>query len=138
MTLTRIDLKGAILKTTSRQILWITIICSVLMMVTAIVYLKLEGFGSLSVEEKQNELKSLIQGYIADGILLKVEQDASLPRIYVTPEFGVLTSSEKQVILKVVLDYFQLENEEIHSINLFDSQIEHPIGHFDGKALFMN
>ena len=108
------------------------------MMVIAIGYFNLTGAWSVSVTEKRDELRSLIQGYIADGILLKVDQDAMLPRIYVTPEFGILTSSEKQVILEVVLDYFQLENGDINSIDLFESQTEHPIGHFNGHVLLMN
>jgi hypothetical protein len=109
-----------------------------LLMVIAIGYFNLEGVESESVEEKRTELKSLIQGYVADGILLKVDQDTLLPRIYVTPQFGILTASEKQVILGVVLDYFQLANEEIQSIDLFDAQVENPIGHYNGHDLLMN
>ncbi len=126
------------LKTTGRQFLLMALVSSVLMTVTAIVYFNLTDLGVETLEEKRIELKSLIQGYIADGILLRVDQEAKLPRVYVTPEFGILTVSEKQVILEVVLDYFQLENEEIQSIDIFESQFQNPIGHYDGHVLLMN
>lgn len=136
----RIDvgIEGVTLKTISRQFLWIAIVSSMLLMIIAVGYLKLGGVESESVEGKRTELKTLIQGYVADGILLKVDQDKMLPRVYVSPQFGILTASEKQVILEVVLDYFQLENEEIQSIDLFEAQAEHPIGHYNAHVLLMN
>ncbi len=87
---------------------------------------------------KQESLRNLIQGYIADGILLKVEKGPSKPIVYITPLFGSLTASEKYVILEVVLTYFKNDDISIDSIDLYESQTERPIGHFDGEKLSQN
>lgn len=85
--------------------------------------------------ERQRALRSLIQGYIADGLLLKLEMRGATPNVFVTGDFGLLTSNEKLLIMKVVLDFVRENDASVKSLELFDAQTERAIGEFDGSHI---
>lgn len=132
---------GETLSKTSRRLILIATLFGAMVTITLIWFYTVDGnnifHAHSSDAEKQAALKTLIQGYIADGIILKIEKDSSTPNIYITPLFGLLTTSEKHVILEVVLNYFKNDDDSINSVDLFESQTEKPIGQFDGNKLTM-
>lgn len=96
-----------------------------------------EEHVSVSAADRQMALRSLIQGYIADGLLLKVEKRGAIPSIYITREFGLLSHNEKVMILGVVLSFFNDSNTAIKRLELYDAQSERAIGDFENGQIVL-
>jgi hypothetical protein len=88
-----------------------------------------------SEQTDQEKRLSLINQMIADGILIKVEKPADLPRAFVGRGFYALTFDDKQAIVSIVLAYFLEQDPQANILILRDGYTNKEIGTFGKYGL---
>lgn len=86
-------------------------------------------------QSKQEKRLALINQMISDGILIKVEKPAQLPRAYVGRAFYSLPFDDKQAVASIILAYFLDQDPKADILILRDGYTNKEIGKFDEYGL---
>ena len=79
--------------------------------------------------DDQTERKKLIDSLInKHNIFEKIEIPGTIPRVWVTPKFHLLTFSEKKAFIHLVYSYYYTENSDYDAVRIFDSMTGKEIG----------
>ena len=62
------------------------------------------------------------------NIFEKIEIPGTIPRVWVTPKFRLLTFSEKKAFIHLVYSYYYTENSDYDAVRIFDSMTGKEIG----------
>ena len=84
---------------------------------------------NLSFADDQAKRKELIDSLInKHNIFEKIEIPGTIPRVWVTPKFRLLTFSEKKAFIHLVYSYYYTENSDYDAVRIFDSMTGKEIG----------
>ena len=86
-------------------------------------------WGNVSFADDQAKRKELIDSLInKHNIFEKIEIPGTIPRVWVTPKFRLLTFSEKKAFIHLVYSYYYTENSDYDAVRIFDSMTGKEIG----------
>ena len=84
---------------------------------------------NVSFADDQAKRKELIDSLInKHNIFEKIEIPGTIPRVWVTPKFRLLTFSEKKAFIHLVYSYYYTENSDYDAVRIFDSMTGKEIG----------
>ena len=79
--------------------------------------------------DDQTERKKLIDSLInKHNIFEKIEIPGTIPRVWVTPKFHLLTFSEKKAFIHLVYSYYYTKNSDHDAVRIFDNMTGKEIG----------
>ena len=79
--------------------------------------------------DDQAERKKLIDNLInKHNIFEKIEIPGTIPRVWVTPKFHLLTFSEKKTFIHLVYSYYYTKNSDHAAVRIFDNMTGKEIG----------
>ena len=85
--------------------------------------------SSVSSNNDQAKRKELIDKMINEyHIVEKIEIPGSLPRVWVTPQFHLLTFSDKKTFIHLIYSYYYTKNPKYDIIKIFDNITGKSIG----------
>jgi len=85
--------------------------------------------SSVSSNNDQAKRKELIDKMINEyHIVEKIEIPGSLPRVWVTPQFHLLTFSDKKTFIHLIYSYYYTKNSKYDIIKIFDNITGKSIG----------
>ena len=83
----------------------------------------------LAFADDQAERKKLIDSLINKyHIIENLEIPGTLPRVWVTPQFHLLTFSEKKTYIHLIYSYYYTKNPEYNAVLIFDNTTGKEIG----------
>ena len=101
----------------------------------------LESTVALSDEKEIKELqakrKQAIDGFIKDGVFIKVVQPAILPHVHVDKKFYLLTYDDKSAVMNVTYAYFITISKENSAVIIKDGYTGKRIGSYDERGLIL-
>ena len=85
--------------------------------------------SSVSSNNDQAKRKALIDDMINKyHIVEKIEIPGTLPRVWVTPQFHLLTFSEKKTYIHLIYSYYYTKNSKYNAVLIFDNMTGKEIG----------
>ena len=79
--------------------------------------------------DDQAERKKLIDNLInKHNIFEKIEIPGTIPRVWVTPKFHLLTFSEKKTYIHLIYSYYYTKNSDYKAVRIFDNMTGKEIG----------
>ena len=92
------------------------------------VFLVLMVCGQVFADD-QAERKKLIDSLInKHNIFEKIEIPGTIPRVWVTPKFHLLTFSEKKTFIHLVYSYYYTKSSDHDAVRIFDNMTGKEIG----------
>ena len=86
-------------------------------------------FCNIGFADDQAERKKLIDSLINKyHIIEKIEIPGTLPRVWVTPQFHLLTFSEKKTYIHLIYSYYYTKNSKYKAVLIFDNMTGKEIG----------
>ena len=83
----------------------------------------------LAFADDQAKRKALIDDMINKyHIVEKIEIPGTLPRVWVTPQFHLLTFSEKKTYIHLIYSYYYTKNPKYNAVLIFDNMTGKEIG----------
>jgi len=82
-------------------------------------------------EETQDEI--LVENLIKDGIIAKIEDEGSSPKVYVTADFYRAPKIDKKSIMEVLYKEFTANNPDVSSFTVYDAKSGDEVGTYDGS-----
>ena len=84
---------------------------------------------NIGFADDQAERKKLIDNLInKHNIFEKIEIPGTIPRVWVTPKFHLLTFSEKKTFIHLVYSYYYTKNSDYKAVRIFDNMTGKEIG----------
>ena len=79
--------------------------------------------------DDQAKRKALIDDMINKyHIVEKIEIPGTIPRVWVTPKFHLLTFSEKKTYIHLIYSYYYTKNSDYKAVRIFDNMTGKEIG----------
>jgi len=101
----------------------------------------LENTVALSDEKEIKELqakrKQAIDGFIKDGVFIKVVQPAILPHVHVDKGFYLLTYGDKSAVMNITYAYYITISKENSAVVIKDGYTGKRIGSYDERGLIL-
>lgn len=98
----------------------------------------LENTVALSDEkELQAKRKQAIDGFIKDGVFIKVVQPAILPHVHVDKGFYLLPYDGKSAVMNVTYAYYITISKENSAVIIKDGYTGKRIGSYDERGLIL-
>ena len=89
------------------------------------------------IAELQAKRKQAIDGFIKDGVFIKVVKPAMLPHVHVGKKFYLLTYDDKSAVMNVTYAYYITISKENSAVIIKDGYTGKRIGSYNERGLIL-